>query len=396
MFGGMTPPMIQNSMNGGGIIVRHREYIADIISSTAFQNRNLPINPGLTSTFPWLAQIANAFEQYRFRGLIFEFKSLSADSLISTSTNIGQGTVIMATQYNSLSPGFSTKIEMENYEFANSAKPSISFMHPVECAMYQTPNTPLYVRNGAIPPGSDERLYDLGNFNLATQGLPSNDGSIGELWCTFEIEFFKPKYNPNTAEGLGMDYFQTADQDAGGNAGFANISGIIPFGDLSIGEYAGNLGCRLRYTNGGNTLNIDFPPATTETNEIFLISTYLNVAGALVGSNIACTIAASGFDFIPLWFKTTPTDATSGFGSRQSQTSAASQSTQRFILICVKRNGTVLPGGNPYATVSIGDWQTVITAATTGIHNLLITRLPTEPTFNPLHLSNLTEFGTDV
>lgn len=191
--GGLSPPQIINSIDRGGFIIRHREYIMDIEATTDFTVQTLAINPALEESFPWLATVAEAFEEYEFRGLVYEFKSMSSDALLSATTSTALGTVIMATQYNSLNPSFTTKVQMENYEFANSSKPSCDFLHPVECKRSLTPVTHLYTRSGPAAAGGDLRLYDLGEFQIATQGMQAASGVIGELWCTFEIELYKPK-----------------------------------------------------------------------------------------------------------------------------------------------------------------------------------------------------------
>jgi hypothetical protein len=194
MKGGMTPPMIVNSINRGGYIVRHREYLQDISSTTSFTVNNYFINPGLSSSFPWLSQVASSFEEYSFRGLVYEFKSTSSDAVLSSATSPALGTISMATAYNSLNANFASKVEMENYEFANSDKPSVCFYHPIECKLNQTPVSILYVRDNAVPNGADQRLYDLGNFQIATSGMQASGGVLGELWVTYEIELYKPKF----------------------------------------------------------------------------------------------------------------------------------------------------------------------------------------------------------
>lgn len=207
MTGGIDPPTVINSVNKGGVIIRHREYLQDILASNPFNIINLPINPGQISTFPWLSSIAAHFEQYKFRGLLFEFKSLSSDAVLSTATSSALGSVVMATQYNALNPPFPNKFIMENYEFANSSKPSLSFIHPVECNRADTSIVELYTRTGAPAAGSDLRLYDLGNFSIAAVGMQASSGVAGELWCTYEIEFLKPKIeNPSDSTEM-IDHF---------------------------------------------------------------------------------------------------------------------------------------------------------------------------------------------
>lgn len=133
MSGGVTPPSIVNTANRGGIIVRHREYIGDVLATTAFTVQSFMINPGLFNTFPWLSQIAMGYEQYKPRGMIFEFLSTSSDALLSSATSTALGTVSMATQYDVSDPPFTDKRSMLNHEWSNSRKPSMSFIHPIEC-----------------------------------------------------------------------------------------------------------------------------------------------------------------------------------------------------------------------------------------------------------------------
>lgn len=187
--GRFSPPELVNYSHRG-VCLRHREYIGDITASANFSLTSYDINPGLASTFPWLSGVAKNYEQYLITGMIFEYKTLSAD--YTTAASAALGYVAMATQYNSLSPPFQDKIHMENYEFANSAKPSESFIHPIECKRSLTPTDPLYVRTGPVESTADQRLYDLGDFQIATGGN-SGSGILGELWCTYEICFFKPK-----------------------------------------------------------------------------------------------------------------------------------------------------------------------------------------------------------
>lgn len=196
---GGTLPKIYNSSNSDTVIIRHKEYLGDISPSANFVAQVFPLNPGLRTSFPWLSQVAAAFEEYEWRGLLFEYKTLSSDTYLSSS-NLGTslGCVIMATNYNVLNPTFADKRSMENYEFSNDAKPSLSFVHPVECSRSQTPVTHLYIRQDEAFQNlaGDLRLYDLANFTIATAGMPQNSSTIiGELWATYECAFFKPKYS---------------------------------------------------------------------------------------------------------------------------------------------------------------------------------------------------------
>lgn len=181
-FGGTT----QN------VRIKHREFLGDVTGSVGFRVfREYRINPALSSTFPWLSRVATNFQSYQMKGLVFEFVSTSADALNSVNTALG--TVVMATQYNANAPDFLNKAEMEQYEFSCSTRPSCSLMHPVECDPSQNVMNHLYVRVPEISvPAGQTQFYDLGVFQLATVGMQA-EATIGELWVTYDVEFFKPR-----------------------------------------------------------------------------------------------------------------------------------------------------------------------------------------------------------
>lgn len=189
---GDSTPMFRNS--GRSVRITHREYISDIITSSvalSFKLNSFLLNPATSDTYPWLATIAQQFEQYRIHGMVFHFKSNSADALNSTNTALGS--VIMATQYNVQLPVFTTKQQMENYEFACSSRPSCDLLHPVECDPSLTSFGPVFdIRLGGDD-GGDQRLYDLGRFCLATVGMQAANVNIGELWVSYDIELLKPR-----------------------------------------------------------------------------------------------------------------------------------------------------------------------------------------------------------
>jgi hypothetical protein len=283
MDGGMNPPQVVNSFNNGGFIVRHREYLRDINATTAFTLTSLNINPGLVASFPWLAAVADQFEQYRFRGLVFEFKSLSSDAVLSSSTSSALGSVVMATQYDVLDPPFPNKFNMENYEFANSNKPSISFYHPIECARNQTTITEQYVRSGSVPAGADQRFYDLGTFNLATVGMQAASGVCGELWCTYEIELLKPKLTTDEGYSLLTDHYR-----------LGTASSAQPFGITSVLAAGSSIGGTFN-TNG--TI-YNFPSFIVDGNYLVLWSV---IGGSVTLVNPAISSPGNGLSILAYW-----------------------------------------------------------------------------------------------
>jgi len=171
-----------------GVRITDREYICDITSSStayAFNNSSFAINPSDVSTFPWLSAIAVQFQQWEPLGMVFEFVSSSSEY---GGSNQALGTVVMATDYDPYDTPYTSKIIMENSDYAASAKPSMGQEHGIECDPLERPNKVLYVNTASGVPTTETTL---GNFQLATSGIPNTSVVVGELWVSYDIMFYK-------------------------------------------------------------------------------------------------------------------------------------------------------------------------------------------------------------
>jgi len=187
----MVPQFVKNDHS---IRVTHREFVKDLVvpnSPSTFSLESFLINPANAVLFPWLATMARQYSQYKIHGMVFAYKTMSSDITAGGAL----GTVIMATNYNSIDRAFQSKIEMENSEFAVSTKPSMSLVHAIECDPKYSGLDVLYVRDPSYETldTNDRRFYDYGRFQLATSGLPGTAGvTMGEIWVSYDIEFMKP------------------------------------------------------------------------------------------------------------------------------------------------------------------------------------------------------------
>jgi len=293
-------PMMVNSKVCNTI--RHREYLGDVYSSDSnFSAIQFSINPGLFSTFPWLAPIANCFTSYRMRGLIYEFNSLSTEYSAQTSL----GFVALGTQYNTIDPPFSDKISMLNSEYANSRKPSETFIHAVECAGNQLVLEQLYVRDQGPPNDTDIRFYDLGTLTLACGGQSENDEIIGELWSSYEVEFFQPKndfqFSPlfdswQSTEGYTNSHCLIGDgaNDYNGPNGLPEVIKSITNAGSALDKITffsgvyGYFNMIFNWTSGTANAATWTPPTFTYENGVELItgsSTYFGVNSPSAGSS---------------------------------------------------------------------------------------------------------------
>jgi Viral coat protein (S domain) len=289
-------PVIANPNKEGATQVRHREYIGDIVSTGGFQIQyQLPINAGLPSTFPWESVVGSAYQQYQVNGMIFEFISTSGDT---TAGSTALGSVCMATQYDSALPPFVNKLQILNQEFSTSVKPSVNGIHPIECAPSQTSIPLLYTRTGVVPAGTDQRLYDLGVFYLATEGQQGAGGDvIGELWVTYDLLLYKPQLTsvgPDTSPS-GLSRFSLT------NTGRNNL----PFGSNTSApvELENPFGLQV------STNTITFPSGSVGK---YMISGYWH--GAVSRNDFAINTYPASVSRNPQLFasQTAPSDYTNG------------------------------------------------------------------------------------
>lgn len=232
--------------NGDGISICHREFLGNVSCTgstfpTPFQNTSYTINPGDSNTFPWLSQIARYFEEYQMAGLVFEYRPSSG---MVTSTSPALGVVIAATDYNASNPQFASKQQMDSYEFANSCVPYDKMLHMVECRPRSFITNKLFVRQ-VDSVVTDRLLYDLGTFQIATQGMPVAY-TCGELWVTYHVKLSRPRISTIGQNQMSIGWatpLNSATQDAGlgGTSGFADMtSSTLGFQPVPGVFFAGN------------------------------------------------------------------------------------------------------------------------------------------------------------
>lgn len=185
--------------DGQSVIVRHKEFLGEILGSQNYTvQKRYALNPGDSATFPWLAAIAGQYTEYKVRGMIFHYVPTSGMAV--NSTNPALGSVMIQTSYRATEAAPASKIEMMNEYWATEARPSESFIHPIECDPKENPFNVQYVRNSSVASTENILMYDLGVTTVATTGCPGEGNVLGDLWCTYEIELKKPKIANVTTE----------------------------------------------------------------------------------------------------------------------------------------------------------------------------------------------------
>jgi hypothetical protein len=193
-----TIPMMHET--GQTIVVRHKEFIAEVLSNTSFVvNQSFTINPGLKDTFPWLSRLANNYQQYSIRGMVYHYVPTSGSAV--SSTNNALGSVMLQTSYRSTDDAPTSKVELLNEYWSSESVPNEPFCHPIECDPKENPFQIHYIRGGPLPSDENQLMYDVGKTYLCTSGQQAANVVLGDLWVTYEIELKKPIISSDVTTG---------------------------------------------------------------------------------------------------------------------------------------------------------------------------------------------------
>jgi hypothetical protein len=217
-------PRISYGQNGKSCRVIHKEFIQNVTGTTNFTVALfLALNPGLAGTFPWLANIANNFEQYRVHKMRFCY-------LTRTGTNI-PGSVLMAPDYDASDAQPVSEQIMSNYAEIVEDAPWKDICCNLRPSGMHALGPKKFVRNGLVP-GQDLKTTDVGTFILAT--VDGTAVNWGKVWVEYDVEFFEPQLNPS-----GSSLASTAQGTAGTTV--AVISAGLAIAGSLISSVVGNV-----------------------------------------------------------------------------------------------------------------------------------------------------------
>jgi len=177
-------------------LVPHREIVMDITGSNDFHTELVDVNPGSrTNTAAaglakWLPNVAQNYQQYRIRGMIFEFVS----SVTALTSDSELGFAFMSTLYDADAAALADKDQVGDNEFTTMNKISQSFIHPIECKKGSNAIDWRYIDNSVEVSTSDPRWNDYALFQVSTIDQPTAlvGKKIGILYVTYLVEFKKP------------------------------------------------------------------------------------------------------------------------------------------------------------------------------------------------------------
>lgn len=181
----------QMTSRGRSMRITHCERFGSVsVAGTPLEVRSYPVNPGVSTVFPWLADVANRFEKYKFSSVRFRYVPQSAALA---------GLVTLAFDFD---PNDDAPITMSQ---------ATTYHDYVSTSIWQEATLQLDLANGdRLPqkntrpglPGADLDLnvYDVGNLYVLTEGAAT--GVLGYLEVIYTVDLFIHQIQ-NTVSGKG-------------------------------------------------------------------------------------------------------------------------------------------------------------------------------------------------
>lgn len=164
--------------------IKHRELVATISGSTDFTiQKSFALNPGLSTSFPWLSTQAQAWERYRFNKLRYCYYTRTGTSV--------PGSLLMAPDFDAADPAPISEAIASSYEYCEEDAPwkDICCNLPTKALMGDMKEK--YIRSGALQPNQDVKTYDAGNLFVCT--IDGTGVGWGKLWVEYEVTLYNPQ-----------------------------------------------------------------------------------------------------------------------------------------------------------------------------------------------------------
>lgn len=165
-----------------GVRVRHCEQVLSVNGSASYAGSSLAIQPGNSTSFPWLSQIAKNYDEYTIHSLVYRYANL-----VGTARD---GLVALAIAPDPRDAAPATMISLMQKEGAYQGAISVPASTTQVAPTLMAPGMRKFVRRDAEF-FSDIRVTDAGNFVVATEGCDIVT-RVGTIIVEFDIEFFSP------------------------------------------------------------------------------------------------------------------------------------------------------------------------------------------------------------
>jgi hypothetical protein len=179
---------VVSTLNDGGTSVEGCDLIGSYGTTSgqpqAFQVAAfLYLNPGLAQTFPWLAPIAQQYQEYRFRVLEFIW--------VSSASTTSIGDLILSPNYNSMQSIPTNEAQAMNMSEATEGSLWSQLgtsLNSKDMSRSSNDSGRKYIRSFAI--AGDLKTYDAGALTVAFAGAANSTTLYGRLFVRYCVDLY--------------------------------------------------------------------------------------------------------------------------------------------------------------------------------------------------------------
>lgn len=237
------------SNGSAGFVVKHREFIDVVTPPNAPDIREFLIQPGLDTSFPWLAGVALNYQKYQIR-------NLTAHYVPNCATN-QNGLIGMAFEYNASEDKPTSYTQLAQYSgfTQSSVWDTISVQHDAK--------HPLKFITSSVDVPGDANMYHSGKllfYNEYTGGASTNVTVWGRIYISYDIAL----HIPQVATPLGATDQGSSEAELPGtlNHTSQSLGAFIPQlqltkdnkGEVTNGN-VGDVGSLFQFKAGNHLLN---------------------------------------------------------------------------------------------------------------------------------------------
>jgi hypothetical protein len=185
-----APPPSVHAGGDESIVVVKEEFLDTVLSSTGYQVKTYPINPGDATTFRWLSGMSKNYQNYRVEQLLVRFESQLTNAVASFQS---MGSMMICGKTNAAAPAPMNQAEFEQTEFATVVRPNLSVTAPIEMNPREGAGGVKIIRTSpVIASNTSINDYDSGNVFVATAGMPEAGITVGRLYLVYRVKLFNP------------------------------------------------------------------------------------------------------------------------------------------------------------------------------------------------------------
>lgn len=179
------PPVIKATRDSCNI--KHRELLSNVQGTVLFTTGlTIPVQPGLSTSFPWLSIMAQGWEEYKFRSIRYCYYTRTGSTTV--------GSVTIAPDYDAADIAPLTEQAVSAYSGAVEDAP----WKDLKCVLKASNLSGAlgkrhYIRTGDAPANSDIKTYDVANVFVCTVDASADAIPWGKLWVEYDIDFFIPQ-----------------------------------------------------------------------------------------------------------------------------------------------------------------------------------------------------------